>query len=57
MLQSAHDHPRRKANFVRKTLDSGLAEITRQFAEQADKANLEEVFFRATTDAGKGESK
>jgi ABC-2 type transport system ATP-binding protein len=41
----------------RRIAHGSLAEITRRFAEQADQVNLEEVFFRATTDAGKGESK
>ena len=38
----------------RKIAHGSLADITRQFATQADEANLEEVFFRATTDVGKG---
>jgi len=38
----------------RKVIHGTLAEITQKFATQAGDANLEEVFFRATEDAGKG---
>lgn len=34
----------------RKIADGTMADITRQFATQADEANLEEVFFRATSE-------
>jgi ABC-2 type transport system ATP-binding protein len=34
----------------RKIADGTMADITRQFATQADEANLEEVFFRATNE-------
>jgi ABC-2 type transport system ATP-binding protein len=37
----------------RKIAHGTLAEITQQFSAQAGEANLEEVFFRATSDAGK----
>ena len=35
----------------RKIIDGTIAEITRKFSEQPGDANLEEVFFRATSDA------
>ena len=37
----------------RKIAHGTLAEITQQFAAQAGETNLEEVFFRATSEAGK----
>jgi ABC-2 type transport system ATP-binding protein len=37
----------------RKIAHGSLAEITQQFATQAGETNLEEVFFRATSEAGK----
>ena len=39
----------------RKIIQGTLAEITQKFAAQAGDASLEEVFFRATGDADKGE--
>ncbi len=36
----------------RKIIDGTLAEITRKFSEQPGDANLEEIFFRATSEAG-----
>jgi ABC-2 type transport system ATP-binding protein len=36
----------------RKIADGTLAEITRKFSEQSGDANLEEIFFRATSDPG-----
>ena len=39
----------------RKIIDGTLAEITQKFSAQAGDASLEEVFFRATSDADKGE--
>ncbi len=39
----------------RKIAHGTLAEITQQFAAHAGEANLEEVFFRATAEAGKSE--
>ena len=39
----------------RKIAHGTLAEITAQFAAQAGEANLEEVFFRATSDPGAGD--
>jgi len=39
----------------RKIAHGTLAEITQQFAAQAGETNLEEVFFRATSEAGKGQ--
>jgi ABC-2 type transport system ATP-binding protein len=38
----------------RKIAHGTLAEITQQFAAHAGEANLEEVFFRATAEPGKG---
>ena len=38
----------------RKVIHGTLAEITQRFSAQAGDASLEEVFFRATADAGKG---
>jgi ABC-2 type transport system ATP-binding protein len=39
----------------RKIIHGTLAEITEKFSAQGGDANLEEVFFRATSEAGKGE--
>ena len=36
----------------RKIADGTLAEITQKFSESPGDANLEEIFFRATGDAG-----
>jgi ABC-2 type transport system ATP-binding protein len=38
----------------RKIIDGTIGEITRKFSEQPGDANLEEVFFRATSDSGTG---
>jgi ABC-2 type transport system ATP-binding protein len=38
----------------RKIIDGTIEEITQKFSEQPGDANLEEVFFRATGEAGKG---
>src|SRR5882724_5172731 len=38
----------------RKIIDGTIEEITHKFSEQAGDANLEEVFFRATSEIGKG---
>src|SRR6266481_4784585 len=39
----------------RKIIDGTIEDITHQFSEQAGDANLEEVFFRATSEPPKGE--
>ena len=38
----------------RKIIDGTLEEVTRKFSEQPGDANLEEIFFRATSETGPG---